>query len=120
VENDIQQEGQVVQPLVSSVVPSKPKKPILPIVIAVLALILLVLLGGARYYVATKLKMIKNLTESTVPVKESTDSSQTPAVDAASIDASIDSIQGDLNTLDSDLNAETELNLDSSILDINN
>lgn len=121
-ENNTQQVNEVIQPSVSPVVPvatQKSKKPILFIVVAIFALILLVLLGGARYYVASKLKTIKSLTELPVPVKESTDSSQSPTVDAASIDTSIDDIQGDLNALDSDLNTETELDLDSSVLDIN-
>jgi len=129
VENDVQQVNQVAQPLAGSVPPQnvtpassavtpKSKKPILFIVVAVFALILLVLLGGARYYVVSKLKTIKDASLLPVPVKESTESTS-PTVDAASIDASIDNIQGDLDALDSDLNTETELNLDSSVLDIN-
>lgn len=126
-ENDTQQVNEVVQPSVSSVlaVAPKSKKPFVFIAVAVL---LIILLGGTGVYIVAKLRMSKSLTELRRPsdsiskepvIEESTDSSQTPAVDSVSIDASIDSIQGDLNTLDSDLNAETELNLDSSILDIN-
>jgi len=117
VENDIQQVNEA-QPLVNPVAPTvapRSRKPVLLLAAVVLGLILL---GSGGYYVVSKFIMSKTLTELPIPVKESTDSSQSQIVDETSINTSINDIETDLNFLDSDLNVETELNLDSSILDI--